>query len=311
MNAPAAAQPQRRTRLITADHLPQRESRDSLGIGKLVEGQMRAVVQLIKDRGLFKEPAPAPTGDRGIVIAGGGKYLSWAWVNAKWTRHMGVNLPLQVWFLGADEMPQKVRKHFTDLDVELVDAFEVRKKHWHRMLKGWSLKQFSAMRAPWQTVLSLDADAFLARDPAWVLDDPQFREVGAFFCADINKCRQSDWAHFYFNVPVPAREMESGYFAWDRTKAWEGIKFTHWIAEHSEVFDRIIYGDKSRPELGFGTTNTPYIFDANPIWRGWGIEHEWKGESICFHGMGWKRGEHAPPNLILPRFFEEWRALTS
>lgn len=289
----------------------QRESRDSIGIGKIVEGQLRAVIQLIKERKLLKEPPPEPTGDRGIVIAGGGKYLSWAWVNAKWTRHLGVNLPLQVWFLGNEEMPSRVRKHFLDLDVELVDAHLVRQKYWHRTLKGWSLKQYAAMRCPWQTVLSLDADAFLTRDPAYVLDDPEFRDVGAFFCADVNRCAKSAWAYFFANVPVPAKEMESGYFAWDRTKAWEGIKLTHWIAEHSDAWDRLIYGDKDRPYLGFRATETPYLFADQPTWEGYGIRHWWKGEPICDHGMGFKRGEHKAPNLIIPRLFEEWRSLTS
>ena len=298
-------------RPVTPTMAHQRESRDSIGIGKLSEGQLKAVISLIKERKLLNEPAPEPTGDRGIVIAGGGKYLSWAWVNAKWTRHLGVNIPLQVWFLGNDEMPSKVRKHFLDLDVELVDAHIVRQKYWHRMLKGWSLKQYAAMRCPWQTVLSLDADAFLTRDPSYVLDDPDFLDVGAFFCADVNKCRLSNWAYFYAGITPPAKEMESGYFAWDRTKAWEGIKMVHWIAEHSEVWDKLIYGDKSRPELGFGTTKTPYLFADQPTWEGYGIRHWWKGEPICDHGMGFKRGEHKAPNPILPRLFEEWRSLTS
>jgi len=272
---------------------------------------MRAVLEIIKTKKLLNEPPPQPTGDRGIVIAGGGKYLSWAWVNAKWTRQLGVTLPMQVWHLGEAEMPRKVRHLFTDLDVELVDAFQVRNQHWHRMLKGWSVKQYAAMRCPWQTVLSLDADAFLFAPPEQVLDDPDFIETGAFFCADVNKCRQSNWAHFYANVPPPEQEMESGYFAWDRVKAWEGIKMTHWIAEHADVFDKIIYGDKSRPELGFGTTNTPFLFANKPQWMGYGIRHHWKGQPIVDHGMGWKRGEHAAPNPILPRLFEEWRSLTN
>lgn len=287
----------------------QRESLDSIGIGKLVEGQMRGVIEIVKRRNLLKEPPPSATGNHGIVISAGGRYADWGLVNARWTRDMGIQLPIQVWHLGPQEIPSHLRKHFTQLDVELVDAHVVRQTHWHRALRGWSLKQYAAMRAPWQTVLSLDADCFLSCDPAVVLQDPAFVKTGAFFCADINKCRQSNWAHFYAQIPPPEKEMESGYFAWDRTLAWEGIKMTHWIAEHSEVWDRIIYGDKSRPELGFGTTRTPYLFADQPHWRGWGIEHYWQGQSICHHGMGWKRGEHAPPNPVLPRLFEWVRSL--
>lgn len=300
---------QRVTRLIPHSTVHQRESRDSLGIGKLTEGQMRAVVEIIKQRKLLSEPPPPSTGDRGIVISAGGKYAEWGLVNARWIRDRGVSLPIQVWHLGPEEIPSHLRRHFTSLDVELVDAFRVREKHWHRMLKGWSLKQYAAMRAPWQVVLSLDADCFLSCDPAHVLDDPSFSEAGAFFCADINKCRSSNWAYFHVNVPAPAQEMESGYFAWDRTLAWEGIKMTHWIAEHSEIWDRLLWGDKDRPALAFGTTGTPFLFANEPQWRGWGIEHFWKGQSICWHGMAWKRGEHAPPSPVLPRLFEWVRSL--
>lgn len=296
-------------RPVTPTMAHQRESRDSIGIGKIVEGQLRAVIQLIKERKLLKEPPPEPTGDRGIVISAGGRYADWGLVNAKWTRDFGIQLPIQIWHLGQQEIPSWMRKHFSALDVELVDAHLVRQKYWHRALKGWSVKQYAAMRCPWQTVLSLDADAFITKDPAFVLDDPEVVSTGAFFCADVNKCAKTNWAYFFANIPVPEKEMESGYFAWDRVAAWEGIKFTHWIAEHSDVFDRLIYGDKSRPELGFGTTNTPFVFADQPQWKGWGIEHFFRGDSICHHGMGWKRGEHAAPNPVLPRLFEWVRSL--
>lgn len=299
----------RSVRLVTPTTINQRESRDSLGIGKLLEGQMRAVIEIIKRKNLLKEPPPPPTGDRGIVISAGGRYADWGLVNARWTRDSGCQLPIQVWHLGKEEIPNWMRAQFGKLDVELVDAFEVRARHWHRALKGWSVKQFAAMRCPWQTVLSLDADAFVTAPPEHVLDDPDFQATGAFFCADVNKCRTSNWAHFFAQVAPPEQEMESGYFAWDRHRAWEGIKMTHWIAEHAEVWDKHIYGDKSRPELGFGTTNTPFLFANAPQWRGWGIEHFWRDTSICHHGMGWKRGEHEAPDPRLPRLFEWVRSL--
>ncbi len=288
----------------------QQESKDSIGIGKISEGQLKAVLEMVKRKNLLREPAPEPTGDRGIVISAGGKYADWGLVNAKWTReHQQVQLPIQVWHLGPEEIPSWMRRHFYALDVELVDAFEVRRTHWHRQLKGWSVKQYGSMRCPWQHVLSLDADAFITKDPAFIFDDWDYQQAGALFCADVAPCRKSNWAHVFAGVPVPEQEMESGYFMWDRTKAWEGIKMVHWIAEHAENWDKMIYGDKSRPELGFGTTNTPYVFASEPRWQGWGIEHFWKEQSICWHGMAWKRKEHTAPSPVLPRLFEWVRSL--
>lgn len=296
--------------LPTPTSAHQRESRDSIGIGKLVEGQMRAVIEIIKTRKLLKEPPPPATGDAGIVISAGGRYADWGLVNARWMRdYQSIQLPIQVWHLGPHEIPHWMRQHFAKLDVELVDAHRVREHHWHRKLIGWSLKQYAAMRAPWQTVLSLDADAFITAPPEHVLGDPDFRTTGAFFCADVAPCRKNNWAYFHAQLPPPAQEMESGYFAWDRTKAWEGIKMTHWLAEHSEIWDRLLWGDKDRPALAFGTTQTPYLFADKPQWRGWGIEHFWRDQSICHHGMGWKRGEHAAPDPRLPALFEWVRSL--
>lgn len=295
-------------RAVTPTSQNQRESRDSIGIGKISEGQLKAVIQLIKSKNLLNEPPPLTSEGRGIVIAGGGRYLSWAWVNCRWIRHLGIELPIQVWFLGPKEMPAAARKHFENLNVELVDAFEVRKKHWHRRLITWHLKQYSAMRAPWREVLSVDADCFIEADPAHVFDSPEFQEKGAFFCADVNKCRKNNWGYFHCTVPVPDKEMESGYFAWDRVKSWEALKLIHWLAEHSEILDQSFWGEKDYPYLGFGNTKTPYIFDAEAHWMGYGIQHRWKEQVLCNHIMATKRGEHAAHNLIIPRFFEEWRS---
>lgn len=285
------------------------ENRDSLGFGRLSEGQLKAVIELIKHRHLLNEPAPEDPQGRGIVISAGGKYAEWGLVNCKWIRHQGVQLPIQVWHLGPKEIPSWMPKHFADLDVELVDAFKVREKHWHRGLKGWTVKQYSAMRAPWREVLSVDADCFITKDPAHVLNDPEFQSTGAFFCADVNRCRASNWVYFYAGIRTPDQEMESGYFAWDRVKAWEGIKFTDWVGQHSDVFDKLIYGDKSRPEIGFGTTKTPFLFANTPTWIGSGIRHFWKGEAICDHLMAWKREESTCPHKLLPSLFEEVRSL--
>lgn len=308
--------PSNRTRQFpTPTSTHQRESRDSLNIGKLVEGQMRPVIEIIKQRGLLKLPPPPPTGTKGIVISAGGKYADWGLVNARWTRTVqDIQLPIQVWHLGPHEIPPRLRKHFRALDVELIDAHQIRSQpnHWHRKLQGWSLKQYAAMHAPFQTVLSLDADAFITADPSTtIFDDPDFHRTPAFFCADIKACRHSNWAYHHVQVPIPAQEMESGFFAWDRSdpQTWQAIQMTHWLAEHSEVWDKLIHGDKDRAYLAFQTLNVPYLFADTPTWEGWGIRHSWKGVPICDHGMGWKRGEHAAPDPRLPILFEWVRSL--
>lgn len=305
-NSPSTTRMSQRHRVPS----PFLDQMDSVGFGKITEPQMKAVLELLKAQGrLNSQKPPEPTGDRGIVMAAGGKYADWGYVNARWLRLRGVQLPIQIWHFGPKEFPAKSKKIFDKLGVELVDAYEVRSKHWHRSLKGWTLKQFSAMHAPWEEVASYDADCFAIADPNQVFDDPEYQDAGALFFSDIKPCRSSDWAYIFAAVRIPDNEMESGVFFWNRVKAWPGIRFTNWIGEHSEVWDKHIFGDKCRAYLGFGTTNTPFIQSTERRWMDWGIEQSWKGNVIANHSMAYKRGEHNAPDRLIPGLFEEWRSL--
>lgn len=285
------------------------ENLDSIGFGKLGEKQMKAIVDLVKERGLIKrQPGPEYTpGTRGIVICAGGRYADWGFVNARWLRNQGFQDPIQIWHFPG-EYPEKQRVAFKKLDVEFVDAGEVRKKHWHRKLEGWTLKQYAAAYAKFEDICSLDADCFLRKDPKFIWDDPDYREVGALFFPDIKDCRANNWAYTFASVPLPKNEMDSGVFFWNRPKAWEGIKFTNWIGEHSEVWDNFLWGDKDRPYLGFGTTGTPFMMAPECRWMGWGIRQGFREIVIADHAMAYKRGEHNSPHPVIPGFFEEFRS---
>jgi hypothetical protein len=287
----------------------QRESQDSLGIGKLVEGQMRAVIEIIKTKGLLNEPPPPTTGDRGIVIAGGGKYEEWALVNCMWLRQRGVTLPIQVFYLGAKEISRRLRPYFEKLDVELVDAQELRKTHWMRRLGGWELKAYAAARCRFDEVCFVDADCLLSVDPSVVWDDPEYQEKGALFFSDMNKCRLSQWHYFYAQVPIPEKEFESGVFFWNRQRSWPGILMTMWILQHSEVWFRLTYGDKETFYLGFETMKTPFVQSMECSWAGWGILQKWKGTEVARHLMAYKRKEAKSPEQAIDHLFEKVRML--
>src|SRR5205085_2739777 len=50
---------------------------------------------------------------RGIVIcAGGPRYLPCAWVCIKMLRHVGCELPIEIWHLGPAELPDEMRAQF-------------------------------------------------------------------------------------------------------------------------------------------------------------------------------------------------------
>lgn len=297
-------------RLDTPTTVAHRESKDSLGIGKITEGQLKGVIEMIKRRNLLNEPPPEPNGERGIVIAGGGRYEEWALVNAMWLRQRGIKHPIEVWHLGPKEISSRLRKHFEALDVTLVDAFTVREKHWMRKLGGWELKAFCAARAQFDDVCFVDADCLLSVDPATVWDDWDYQQSGALFFSDVNNCRKSNWHYFHAGVPLPEKEFESGVYFWNRQKAWRGILFTCWILEHSENWFTMTYGDKETFYLGFGTSRTPFIQSMEPEWHAYGIRQSWKGQEIARHSMAYKRSDPGsiPPSSLIPRMFEQVRA---
>ena len=65
---------------------------------------------------------------KGIVIAAGGeKYFTNAYVCVSMLRKLGCTLPIQIWYLGAAEMTEDMKKLMSHLDVQFVDAHEERK----------------------------------------------------------------------------------------------------------------------------------------------------------------------------------------
>lgn len=300
--------PGQTTRLIPHLSAHQRESLDSIGLGRLVEGQIGGVMKIIRDRGLFKELPPTTSEGRGIVISAGGRYLDYGWVNARWIRHLGIQLPIQIWYLGEKEMPARARPHFAKLDVELVDSFGVRRSYWHHKLEGWQNKLYSVTRCPFREVVFYDADSFAASHPDRVFASEQFQSTGAVFWKDVNRCRPHDWLWTYAGITSPETEMDSGTFFIDRVKAWRGLQMANWLNEHSNVTYHMAYGDKDMADVGFRFMGVPFHL-ADSTWDGHGIGHWLNGEHISRHQMAAKRQEHAFHDPILGRFFEEWRSL--
>lgn len=287
------------------------EQHCSLGLGKLTENQLKPIMDLVKSQDRLRiKPPPEPTGDKAIIIAAGGKYDAHGYVNARWLRHSGIQHPIQIWHFPKEYAQNKARKAFEKLDVELVDVGEVLKKHWHRDLTGWFLKEYAMMHTPYEEVVFYDADCFASCDPDQVWSDPEYQEKGALFFSDVAPCRANTWHYVFASVRIPDKETESGCFFWNRVKAWNGIRMVNWMSENHKPWTKFTHGDKEFLYLGFETTKTPYIQSQECRWTGAGIEQSWKGNVICLHEMAAKRGESKFTNKAIPGFFEEWKTLT-
>jgi hypothetical protein len=280
---------------------------DAIGLPRFTTQQAKAVIDLVRCKGLLNCDPPACEG-RGIVIAGGGRYLSWAFVNCTRLRKMGCNLPIQVWYLGTKEMPPWAIEMFKKLDVETVNAHEVMLKHPMREMGGWPLKTYAVRHCPWRQVIFQDADCIAQILPEEVFNDKDVQREGSLFFHDVGK-HNSVWAYVDCGLSLPDKEFESGQFCWDKVSGWMALRWAMWQMEHTDVFFQTGHGDKCSIQTSVLMSQCPHLMGGPSVWKGWGIEHSFKGRVAYTHLMGAKRHETAMP-FGLQELFDEWNALT-
>lgn len=279
---------------------------DCIGRGNLTENQMMGMIQKIKREGLLQQEPPECHG-KGIVIAGGGKYLDWAWVVCKWLRGLGCQLPIQVWYLGAKEMPERAKPLFAELGVETVDTLEERQWKPMRRIGGWEMKPYCVMNAPWRHVMFLDADCFPEFNPEEMFNHQEIQRHGSLFFSDVARHHRSEWGYVYCGLFRKEKEWESGQFIVDKQRAWMGLRWTFWFCEHSDVWFKLGHGEKLLFELGFRTAQCPHLVSADARWEHYGIGQYWEGKRWFCHAMGYKRREAPAPHPQIAGLFLDWK----
>jgi hypothetical protein len=224
---------------------------------RLTEGTVRASSEVFL-AGVPKYPRNFA--GRGIVICGGGvTYFPAAWVCIRILRMLGCRLPIQLWHLGKEEFSPTMEKLVTPLDVECVDASEVRKAHPARILNGWELKPYSIIHSRFEEVLLLDADNMPVRNPEYLFETAQFRDTGAVFWPDFPRPEPPKKVWNLCGIKYRReRNFESGQILVNKRKTWRALSLAMWYNENSDFFYRRIYGDKETFHLAFRKTGTPY-----------------------------------------------------
>ena len=110
---------------------------------------------------------------RGIVICGGGpKYFPCIWVCLNMLRQVGCRLPVEVWYLGDEEMSQQMIALLTGRGAQCVDATRVREVSPSRILNGWELKPYAVIHSQFEEVLLLDCDNVAISNPDYLFEEP-------------------------------------------------------------------------------------------------------------------------------------------
>lgn len=283
------------------------QARDCIGLGRFTSQQCKAIVDLVRNKGALVSEPPEFQG-RGIVIAGGGKYLSWTWVLLRWLRaELKCQLPIQVWHLGTKEMPGMSSKLMATLDAETVDAHRVMLQKPVREMNGWILKTYAVRHCPWRHTMFIDADCFPQINPEEIFNDVDVRRHQSLFFHDVGK-HHGPWGYVNCGLLPLEKEWETGQFLWDKTTGWMALRWAMWMSEHTDVFYQDWHGDKGVIEAAFRMSQNPYLMGDRSDWEGYGIGHYFKGKLAFRHMMATKRGEW-PMEPWMKAAFEEWKTI--
>ncbi len=290
-----------------AQMMAEMQALDCIGLPRFTSQQAKAVVDLVRTQGRLNCP-PAPCAGKGIVIAGGGKYLSWTWVLLRHLRAtLKCQLPIQVWHLGPREIPGQSSKLFAQLDAECVDAHKIMMSYPVREMGGWQLKTYAVRHCPWEQVLFLDADCFPQVQPEELFNDKDVKKFGSLFFHDVGKHHKA-WGYIDCGIIPLEKEFETGQFILHKTQAWMALRWALWMSEHTECFYTHFHGDKGVIEAAVRMAQVPHLMGEKSEWEGYGIGHYFKGRLAFKHMMAAKRGEW-PMDPWMLAAFAEWQTI--
>jgi hypothetical protein len=202
---------------------------------------------------------------RGIVIAGGGeKYFASLYVVIRAIRHVGCELPIELWYLGRNhELPNDRKAILEPYGVVCIDADEVRKMRPAKCLDGWPLKVYATLHSRFEEVLFLDADCYPCRNPEELFSNAEYCRLGSIFWPDTGGVDvRLKWAAFGVADPRRPMSVESGVYMVHKGKSWRPLNLAWFYNDESAYYYRYCYGDKHTFEVAWPATNQQYAMLA-------------------------------------------------
>lgn len=251
------------------------------------------------DQELPRHPYPKDQfAGRGVVmVAGGLKYGVCAYVAIRALRHVGCQLPIDVWYRGEAERQPVLEELTAPYDVSWIDAFAVRDAgRPHARLNGWETKPFAIQWCRFEEILFVDADNVTVRDPTYLFDSPEYRETGTVLWPDYARMAPSREAWDVFGLRDYARQIgtgercvESGQVLVNKCRAWPALCLANWLGERSAFYFRYVYGDKELFHLAWRRLGIPYAMPSRNIQPLRGprtatmCQHDFEGNRVFQH----------------------------
>ncbi|KAI1757859.1 glycosyltransferase family 71 protein [Xylaria castorea] len=121
---------------------------------------------------------------RGIVLTAGDDQAQYLMTTIHSFRELGCNLPIEVMYLGDDDLGEDHRFELEALPGVTTRDVSVMVDDEGWKLAGWAIKPFAMLLSSFREVIFIDADSFFFRDPAKLFDDPDYKKTGALFFRD-------------------------------------------------------------------------------------------------------------------------------
>ncbi|KIZ05690.1 hypothetical protein MNEG_2267 [Monoraphidium neglectum] len=248
----------------------------------------RSTVEYVRSQ-LAAYSAAMPTYPRGafsgagvVTVGGGMRYIIPAWIMVHQLRHTGCKLPIEMWYPISEWPPQAVVDAFAKLGVTSrkldfrglnITAFKHDPKAPpHDTMARFTIKVAAILLSRFQEVIYLDADNIPLKDPAHLLDGPEYNATGALL-----------WQDFWDNTVAPEAEQmlgvprsdwfrgsfESGQMVVDKARHWRGLLTAAWLNSYAsfwyEVFTCFLgKGDKETFAYGMAAAREPYYVITTP-----------------------------------------------
>lgn len=230
----------------------------------------------------------------GIVIcAGGAAMFTNAYVLLHVLRHsLGCRLPIEVWYLGEQELSPRMRGLLGELDVACIDGLAFDSNIPRDTIDGWRLKALALTWSSFSKVLLLDADQVPTRDPSEVFNWPEFIKTGAVLWPDVLDIDQKNPIWSLCGLASEGRRsIESGQLLIDKERHWRAVQIALRLNEEAHEVYKLVYGDKDTFLLGFLIAESDFSF----IGTGPGIDinrcfyqHDFDGKVLFQHRTGAK-----------------------
>ena len=279
----------------------QRESDGKVPLDMIEEEKSRREAWI---QNIPEYPADNFAGRGVVMVAGGTRYLTCAYVNVTMLRRAGCTLPVELWFLGKREVDHKAKKLFEHLgDVVFKDVEDYIHECPFRKIGGWEMNVYSIINSSFEEVFFLDADNTVLIDIEEAFEWPQYKQTGAVFWPDYGRLSKGReiWSVMdtsYRDEP----EFESGQIVMNKEKCWKELQLTQYLNQYSDIYYKLVHGDKETYHMAWRSLGTEYSMIPYSIHRlrGCMSQHDFKKNIILQHRnmdkWNLKPGENKPIN---------------